>query len=214
MTTTIETDKIQNLRFPIGMFEFGKTYTGEDIEKFIKKIDEFPAKLKKSVTGLTKEQLDTTYREGGWTIRQVIHHLADSHMNAYIRFRLALTEDTPAIKPYDQQAWAELEDAKNALPEVSLNLLTSLHKRWAILLKSMTPEDFDCLFYHPEHQMSHGLKEILAMYVWHGDHHYAHIQQAKALKSIAKPKAKKTVGTKKAVSKQTSKQNVKKESAK
>lgn len=202
MTATIETDQLQALRFPVGMFEFGKTYTDEDIQQFIKKIEGFPARLKKLTAGLTAEQFDTSYREGGWTIRQVIHHLADSHMNAYIRFKLALTEDTPAIKPYNQTAWAELEDSKTALPQVSIDLLTSLHARWTITLKSMTPEDFDRLFYHPEHQMSHGLKEILAMYAWHGDHHYAHIQQAKSLIKVAKPKAVKVAPAKKSVKKQ------------
>ena len=158
MTTIIEIDQVQQLRFPIGMFEFGKTYTDEDIQEFIKKIEDFPARLKKLLSGISKEQLDTPYREGGWTIRQVIHHLADSHINAYTRLRLALTEDTPAIKPYDQQAWAELEDAKTADHEISLAILTGLHKRWSQLLKSMRPEDFDRLYYHPEHQMSHSLK--------------------------------------------------------
>ena len=135
MNTVIEADKMQQARFPIGMFEFGKTYTPEEIQQLIRKIDEFPGKLKRIITGLTKEQLEQAYRQDGWTIRQVIHHLADSHMNAYIRFRLALTEDTPTIKPYDQQAWANLEDAKNAPPALSFDLLFNLHKRWAILLK-------------------------------------------------------------------------------
>lgn len=190
MNTVIEADKMQQARFPIGMFEFGKTYTPEEIQQLIRKIDEFPGKLKRIITGLTKEQLEQAYRQDGWTIRQVIHHLADSHMNAYIRFRLALTEDTPTIKPYDQQAWANLEDAKNAPPALSFDLLFNLHKRWAILLKSMSEQDFERLFYHPEHQFSYKLKEILAMYVWHGEHHYAHILKAKE-KSAVKTKAKK-----------------------
>ncbi|MEO6167356.1 MAG: YfiT family bacillithiol transferase [Chitinophagales bacterium] len=191
MTTTIEADKMQKQRFPIGMFEFGKTYTDENVQQLIRKIEEFPGKLKRIITGLTKEQLDSTYRENGWTIRQVIHHLADSHINAYMRFRLALTEDTPTIKPYDQELWANLEDAKNAAPELSFDLLSNLHKRWAILLKSMTPQDFERLFYHPEHQMSFALKEILGMYAWHGEHHYTHILKAKEKFSATKPKAKK-----------------------
>lgn len=193
MTTTIEADKMQQVRFPIGMFEFGKTYTDEDIQRLTKKIEEFPGKLKRIITGLTKEQLDATYRQDGWTIRQVIHHLADSHINAYMRFRLALTEDTPTIKPYDQEAWANLEDAKNAAPELSFELLSNLHKRWTILLKSMTPQDFERLFYHPEHQMSFALNEILGMYVWHGEHHYTHILKAKEKFSASKPKAKKPI---------------------
>lgn len=195
MNTVFETDNMQQLRFPIGMFEFGRMYTEEEIQQLIRKIDEFPGKLKKITTGLTNEQLDTQYRPDGWTIRQVIHHLADSHINAYIRFRLALTEDMPTIKPYDQEAWANLEDARNAQPALSFELINSLHKRWAILLKSMTAEDFERIFYHPEHQMSYKLKEILAMYVWHGEHHYSHILKAKE-KFAAKPKAKKAAAEK------------------
>lgn len=201
MTTMIEADKTQQLRFPIGLFEFGKSYSKEDIQQMTRKIDEFPGKLKRIITGLTKEQLEATYRHDGWNIRQVIHHLADSHMNAFIRFKLALTEEMPTIKPYDPQAWSQLEDSKNAAPSFSFDLLFNLHKRWAILLKSMNDQDFERVFYHPEHQMSYELKEILAMYVWHGEHHYNHILKAKEKFSASKPKAKKAAATKKVVNK-------------
>ncbi|MBK9731864.1 MAG: putative metal-dependent hydrolase [Chitinophagaceae bacterium] len=207
----IEADKTQQLRFPIGMFEFGKSYSNEEIQQMTRKIDEFPGKLKRIITGLTKEQLDATYRQDGWTIRQVIHHLADSHMNAYIRFKLALTEDMPTIKPYDPQAWSELEDGKNAATSFSFDLLFNLHKRWAILLKSMSEQDFERVFYHPEHQMSYELKEILAMYIWHGEHHYNHILKAKEKFSASKSKAKKVTATKSIAKKADVKKAVKPE---
>lgn len=214
MTTLIEADKMQQLRFPIGMYEFGKTYSNEDVQEMIRKIDEFPGKLKRIITGLNKEQLETQYRQDGWTIRQVIHHLADSHMNAYIRFKLALTEDVPAIKPYDPHAWSELEDAKNGPPALSFDLLFNLHKRWAMVLKSMTDQQFERMFYHPEHQMTYDLKELLALYVWHGEHHYAHILKAKEKYSAAKPKAKKPAAKKVVAKKPTIKTAVKKDAGK
>ena len=122
----------------------------------------------------SKEQLDTPYRPGGWTVRQVVHHLPDSHMNAYVRFRLALTENEPTIKPYEQQLWAELPDAKTADIEMSLKLFEGLHQRWVLLLRSMKPEDFHRKYIHPESGVN-VLDNVLQLYAWHGKHHVAHI---------------------------------------
>ncbi|HLI30711.1 MAG TPA: putative metal-dependent hydrolase, partial [Terriglobia bacterium] len=137
-------------------------------------IEEVPARLRAAVKGLSDAQLDTPYREGGWTVRQVVHHLADSHMNSYVRFRLALTESEPTIKTYDQTRWAELRDARTAPVEPSLALLESLHKRWVLLLKSLEAADFSRTFRHPD-RGTMTLDQNLALYAWHGRHHVAHI---------------------------------------
>src|SRR5215211_3679685 len=130
-----------DLRFPIGRFKMDEDVTEDQRRRLIDDIAEAPAKLRAAVSGLSPEQLDTPYREGGWTVRQVVHHLADSHLNSYARFRLALTEDEPTIKTYHEDKWAELYDARTAPIEVSLALLESLHERWGLLLKSLTPTD-------------------------------------------------------------------------
>ena len=156
---------------------------------------------------MNQQQLDTPYREGGWTVRQVIHHLFDSHSNAYTRFKLALTEDTPAIKPYNEKAWAELGDVKTTDPKVSVTLLVNLHKRWANLLKSMSAEDFNRRYFHPEHNHAFALKEILAMYAWHGDHHYEHINLVKKNFPVQSKRAKKTSEAKPTVRKTTRKKS-------
>jgi uncharacterized damage-inducible protein DinB len=142
--------------------------------KLIAQIAEAPAKLRAAVKGLNKKQLDMPYREGGWTIRQVVHHLPDSHMNAYVRFKLALTEDHPTIKTYDQERWAELPDSKTAPIEPSLGLLDSLHERWVGVLKSMSAADFSRNLKHPE-LGEVVLDRYLALYAWHGRHHVGHI---------------------------------------
>lgn len=161
-------------RFPVGKFAWPETVSEEDRQKLIAQIEEMPAKLRAAVQGLSEAQLDTPYREGGWTVRQVAHHLADSHMNAFIRFKLALTEDEPTIKPYEQQKWAELPDGKTAPIEVSLVLLDSLHRRWVMLIKSIKPEDFARTFRHPELGLV-TLERNLALYAWHSRHHVAHV---------------------------------------
>jgi len=193
---TEESSAIEQRRYPVGPFEWGKEYSNEDIQKFIGTIEKFPARLKSLVQAMSDEQLDTQYREGGWNVRQVVHHVADSHMNAYIRFKLALTEDKPTIKPYNEKAWAELVDSKTLPISVSLGLLTGLHERWTTILKAMDDETFGRTFFHPEHMKMHNLVEILAMYAWHCDHHYEHInlvkkefpEQAKPVKKKAEPK--------------------------
>ncbi|GAE25735.1 hypothetical protein JCM9140_1743 [Halalkalibacter wakoensis JCM 9140] len=162
-----------DMKYPIGTFEFDGEITESVATEWIKEIEELPSLLQKAVKDLDDEQLDTPYRPGGWTIRQVIHHLADSHMNALVRFKLALTEETPVIKPYNEAKWAELSDC--TLPiEVSLLLLKSLHTRWTNVLSSLSPEDLKKTFIHPE------LGEVtvgknIGIYAWHGRHHLAHI---------------------------------------
>lgn len=168
-----------DLRFPIGKFNWGGEATEEQRQQFICNIAETPARVRAAIAGLSNEQLETPYREGGWTVRQVVHHLVDSHINSYVRFRLALTEDAPTIKPYYEERWAELTDARQAPVEVSLALLEALHQRWVILLESLTAADFARAFTHPEMgQVS--LDKNLALYAWHGRHHVAHITALRA----------------------------------
>jgi hypothetical protein len=163
-----------DLQYPIGRFEFPPEVSSQDRERFIQEIAETPANLRSAVTGLSAEQLDTPYRPGGWTVRQVVHHVPDSHMNSYIRFRLALTEEEPTIKPYDETRWAELADSRTARIETSLALLESLHERWVLLLRSLSPADLRRQFRHPELGVV-SLEKNLALYAWHGRHHVAHI---------------------------------------
>jgi hypothetical protein len=161
---------LDTLRYPIGSFKYDESL----LESYITDIATLPQQLEHAVEALTEEQLDTPYREGGWTIRQVVHHLADSHMNSYVRFRLALTEDKPTVKPYEEQLWAELPDARTAPVEISLDLLAALHTRWVLLVKSMTPEQFAREFVHPQ-MGAVPLKRATGMYAWHCRHHLAHI---------------------------------------
>ena len=163
-----------DLRFPIGRFKFEGTPTDEDIKRAIDDIAEAPAKLVAAVRGLSVEQLETPYRPDGWTVRQVVHHVPDSHMNAYIRLRLALTEDTPTIKPYDENRWAQLEDARSAPIEVSLALLDAIHKRWVLLLHSLGEADFARVFNHPDIGVL-SVGKNTCLYGWHSRHHVAHI---------------------------------------
>ena len=165
-------------RYPIGKFDRKITVTKEMRREFINTIESLPSQLRKEVENLSEQQLDTPYREDGWTIRQVVHHLPDSHINAYVRFKLALTEDNPAIKTYEEHLWAELPDSVKTPIDVSLNLLESLHARWAILLRSMTDEQFEKTFQHPEWG-NINLSKTLALYAWHGKHHLAHITELK-----------------------------------
>lgn len=161
-------------RYPIGPFKFEGNVSSETRHQWIEQIAAAPANLRKAVAGLSEQQLDTPYREGGWTVRQVVHHVPDSHLNAYTRFKLTLTEAEPTIKPYNEKLWAELTDTKKTPIEVSLNLLESLHVRWVNLLKSLKPEDFSRTFRHPESGIG-TLERLLALYAWHGRHHTAHI---------------------------------------
>jgi uncharacterized damage-inducible protein DinB len=163
-----------DLRYPIGPFKMDENITGEKQQLFIDQIAETPSRLRAAVDGLTVPQLDTPYRPEGWTVRQVVHHLPDSHLNSYIRFKLALTEEEPTIKPYREDRWAQLEDARTAPIATSLSLLESLHSRWVLLLRSLTPADFVRTFQHPEMGIV-SLEQNLCLYAWHGRHHVAQI---------------------------------------
>jgi len=163
-----------DLRYPIGKFEMQGQITAEERQRLINEIAEAPARLRAAVEELSPDQLETPYRPEGWTVRQVVHHLADSHLNSYMRFRLALTEEEPTIKPYDEGAWANLEDARRAPLEVSLTLLDALHERWVMLLRSLAPTDFARTFRHPEQGVV-PLDRNVGLYAWHGRHHVAHI---------------------------------------
>ena len=169
-------------RYPIGKFQMPKEITPALRQSAMTEIAGTPAKIRAAVKGLTDSQLETPYRDGGWTVRQVVHHVPDSHMNAYIRLRLALTETAPTIKPYDESAWANLEDAKNAPVDVSLNLLDALHERWVRLLRSLKPEDYARTLVHPEHGVR-TVDWLLFLYTWHGRHHTAHITELRKQKA-------------------------------
>jgi len=161
-------------RFPIGKFHYEGTPSKEQLAKFISEIEQTPAAIRAAVDGLSPQQLDTPYRDGGWTVRQVVHHVPYSHMNAYVRFKLALTEDEPTIKPYFEDRWAKLADTQSTSIEVSLALLENLHRRWVQLLRSLGPEDWKRTFKHPELGLV-VLEKNVAIYAWHGKHHTAHI---------------------------------------
>ena len=169
-------------RYPIGKFQFEGPVSESRREAWIGEIAAAPVRLRRAIEDLSAEQLDTPYREGGWTVRQVIHHVPDSHMNAYVRFKLALTEDEPIIKPYAEDRWAELSDTKATPTEVSLALLDSLHHRWVALLGSLGPEDWKRNFRHPELGVV-SLEKNVALYAWHGKHHVAHITELRKRKN-------------------------------
>jgi len=160
-------------RYPIGKFSFDGTLTADQKKQYLDDIEQTPAQLRNAVKGLSDQQINTPYREGGWTVRQVTHHVPDSHMNAYIRFKLALTEEEPTIRPYMEDRWAELPDSKAPI-EVSLALLDSLHHRWTTLLRSISDSDWKRNFRHPEMGLM-SLENTLALYSWHGRHHTAHV---------------------------------------
>ncbi len=169
-------------RYPIGPFRYQGNTDQHQREQQIGELASAPGYLRAAVAGLSPVQLDTPYREKGWTVRQVVHHLPDSHLNAYTRIKLALTEDEPTIKPYEEARWAELPDARSGPVEVSLTLLECLHRRWVLLLRELTPDDFRRRFRHPEHGRTIGLDEVVAMYAWHGRHHVAHITSLRSRK--------------------------------
>lgn len=163
-----------DLRYPIGKFHIKGQLNEADRAELIAQIADAPARLREAVEGLTPEQFDTPYRPDGWTVRQLVHHLPDSHMNSYVRFKLALTEDRPTIKTYEQALWARLPDSKNTPVETSLTLFEALHERWVNLLRSMSPADFARKVNHPERGLI-DLDHLLAIYAWHGRHHVGHI---------------------------------------
>jgi uncharacterized damage-inducible protein DinB len=161
-------------RYPIGKHQKPAHVSAVQREEFIRDIDALPRNLQSAVQGLDAAQLDTPYREGGWTVRQVVHHLADSHMNAYTRFKLALTEQEPVIKPYNEKDWAELRDSKSSPIELSLAILEGLHTRWVTSIRAQAEEKFSRKFRHPERGIMN-IDDLLALYAWHSRHHVAHI---------------------------------------
>jgi uncharacterized damage-inducible protein DinB len=163
-----------DLRYPIGKAEMEPELTPERRRELIGQLEAMPDRLREAVAGLNAEQLDTPYRPGGWTVRQVIHHVPDSHLNAYIRCKWALTEDRPTIKTYEEARWAELPDSRSAPIEVSLALLENLHRRWVALLRALPAADFARAIQHPEWGLVN-LDQLLGLYAWHGRHHVAHV---------------------------------------
>ncbi len=172
----------KDLRYPIGKYivqPFSEKLFGE----WLIDIKNLPQHLENAVLNLDEGQLDTVYRDSGWTIKQVVHHLADSHMNAYIRFKLALTEDNPGIKPYDEAAWAEMSDTKNLPINLSLTILHSLHIRWYEIIKNITEKDLNRTVFHPEYKKEMTVWYLLGMYAWHSRHHVAHITSLRERRS-------------------------------
>ena len=163
-----------DLRYPIGPFKFEGQPSEPQIKQFIWNIEQTPSRLRLAIAGLSEQQLDTPYRPGGWTLRQIVHHVPESHMNAYIRMKLALTEENPTIKPYDEARWAETADVRGTPIATSLTLLEALHQRWVTLLKALGPPDLARTFNHPE-SGAWTVGKYAALYSWHGKHHLAHI---------------------------------------
>ncbi len=170
---------IEQLKYPIGKFEKPTTITKDILSKSISDISSFPARLIHEVNHLTDEQLDTQYRPDGWTIRQVVHHCADSHMNSLTRLKLALTENQPTIKPYYEERWAELADSKNMLIAPALKMIEGIHERWTALLNNLTEEEHGKIFIHPEHGKTFRIDENIGVYAWHCNHQLAHITETK-----------------------------------
>lgn len=172
-----------NLKYPIGEFIKPDIISNEILVEWITTIENFPKILFTEVVNLTEKELKYRYRPNGWNISQVVHHCADSHMNSFVRFKLALTEDKPTIRPYFEDRWAELEDCKNSPIEHSLKILDGLHVRWNLLLKSLSEEQLNRTFIHPEGNKEISLKENIGIYAWHCNHHLEHIRVAKLTKS-------------------------------
>ena len=174
----MNTPEVEQAKYPIGKFKAPASYTHHDLHQWIEDIKALPAQLRIAVMQLNEKQLDTPYRTGGWTIRQTVHHVADSHANAFIRFKLALTEDNPTIKPYNEADWALLADSRLPI-EPALRMLEGIHMRWVALLESLSEEQWDRCFIHPEMGAKVPLRRSLGLYAWHGKHHLAHIKSVK-----------------------------------
>lgn len=169
---------LEKLKYPIGQFLMPEIFDERQIESWISEIEVLPEQIKQATVNLSKDELNQTYRQGGWTLRQVVHHIPDSHMNAYIRFKQAITEDVPIIRPYDEERWAETEEAKNGDIKLSITLLTGLHQRWVAFLKTLKPEDYQRKYIHPAIGKELTLANMFGTYAWHGKHHLAHITNA------------------------------------
>lgn len=172
---------MSEIKYPIGPYQSKKDATPRDVALWIDEIEQLPGQLKKATTSLTKDQLDTRYRKDGWTLRQVVHHIADSHLNGYTRIKLALTEDRPTLKPYSQDAWAELPDSSTSIHS-SLLLIEGLHERWVSLLKSLDEAQLNREIIHPK-SGTMTVKSLIGLYAWHGKHHLAHITHFKEQKN-------------------------------
>jgi hypothetical protein len=172
-------DDIEKLRYPVGRFSAPASPSDANIPQYIKTLEDFPGLIRKETEFLDDRQLDTPYREGGWTIRQVVHHVADSHINFYCRAKLAMTEENPVIRPYFEDRWAELPEARTAPVKISLELLESIHTRLVLFLKNLQPGDFLRTYVHPEYGKTYFLYQVLANYHWHCNHHLAHITRLK-----------------------------------
>jgi hypothetical protein len=166
---------LEQLKYPIGHFIMPDIFDEQQAAFWISEIEALPKQIKAATVNLSEEELNQTYRPGGWTLRQVIHHIPDSHMNAYIRFKQAITEDIPVIRPYHEEKWAETEEGKNGDIQMSIDLLTSLHQRWVAFLKTLNQEDYQRKYIHPAHGKELTLANMLGMYAWHGKHHLAHL---------------------------------------
>jgi hypothetical protein len=173
----MQTLTLDQFCYPVGKFAFKADADEKEIKQWISEIEQMPVHLKNAVKGLNDSQLNTPYRDGGWTVRQVVHHLADSHMNAYMRIKLALTENKPTIKPYLEKAWAEMDDSLDLPIELSISLLESLHARWVYMLKKILGNQFDRTVFHPESKREMSVKFLIALYAWHSRHHVAHITE-------------------------------------
>lgn len=169
------------LKYPTGKFTPQETYTRQELDQCIERIASLPSRIESLTKNFSPADYDTRYREGGWTARQVLHHIPDSHMNAFIRFKWALTEDTPLIKAYDEKLWAETPEVKLD-PAISLTLLKALHIKWVALLKALTDADLRREYIHPETRKNNRLDRVIAMYAWHGDHHLGHLKIVAAKK--------------------------------
>lgn len=174
---------IDTLKYPIGKFVKPLNITRDILKQWIADITSFPSRLDKEVSQLSDTQLDTPYRPEGWTLRQVVHHCADSHLNAFTRLKLTLTEDSPTVKPYYEERWAELIDSKTFPIESSIKILQGIHTRWVAILHSLTDQDLQRIFIHPEHGRQFKLEENVGIYAWHGNHHLAHITTLKKLEN-------------------------------
>jgi hypothetical protein len=167
------------LKYPIGRLSLPDQIDQQQIDAWIDNLENFPDKLREVAENLSEAELETPYRPGSWTARQTIHHLADSHMNSYIRFKWALTEDNPIIKGYNEAVWADMKDSKTADTDASLKMIEGIHARWVALLRGLTMEELKSTFYHPEFDKTMRLDRMVGLYSWHGDHHLAHIENAK-----------------------------------
>ncbi len=173
----METPELELLKYPIGRYTTPAAYTTDDIRQWINSIRALPMLMDACIENMDVYQLETPYRNGGWTVQQVVHHVADSHMNAYIRLKLALTEDNPTIAPYKEELWAEMADTKTVPVNTSVTLLHAVHRRMLAILENMQEADWQRTYYHPQYKRTFPVWEMVALYAWHGKHHAAHISR-------------------------------------